>query len=283
VPNHNTTHNDNPEITKLLTWVTGIESFVLLVAGVGLLLFPSVVAPEWPWELTRFNALLLGSIYSAALIATVMVVRVRRWAPARIVLPMIALFTTVVLVVSLLYFDRFDADKYSTWLWFLLYVVIPANALFHMWLYRNLKPYFPVPLALPWRTWLLLPTMALGVYGVGLLIAPATFGEFWPWTVDDFHGRMYSVAYLTPALGAYLLWRNAAAVEALTLGLTMAAGGIVPIVGLVVIDAQIDKVDWTQAGTWLWLATFAILFVAGVGLAWTSGLQGEMASDETVI
>ena len=62
VPKGTTPVNENPEITRLLVWVTGIESFVLLVAGVGLFLFPSVVGPEWPWELTRFNALLLGSI-----------------------------------------------------------------------------------------------------------------------------------------------------------------------------------------------------------------------------
>jgi hypothetical protein len=262
--------NENPEITKLLLWVTGIESFVLLVAGVGLLLFPSVVGPEWPWELTRFNALLLGSIYSAALVATVITVRVHHWAPARIVLPMIALFTTVVLVVSLINFDRFESGKYSTWLWFLLYVVIPANAIFHMWLYRHLKPYRPFPLSNKWQAILLLPTIALGLYGIGLLIAPATFADFWPWPVDDFHGRMYSVAYLTPALGALLLVRAAAAIEAFTLGLTMAAGGIVPIVGLAIIDIQTDKIDWSQGGTWLWIASFAILFLAGLGLAWRS-------------
>lgn len=262
--------NENPEITRLLRWVTGIESFVLLVAGVGLLLFPSVVGPQWPWELTRFNALLLGSIYSAALIATVITVRIRHWAPARIVLPMIALFTTVVLVVSLVNLDRFESGKYSTWLWLLLYIVIPANAIFHMWLYRHLKPYRPFPLSNQWRTIFLLPTIALGLYGMGLLIAPATFADFWPWPIDDFHGRMYSVAYLTPALGALLLLRSAAAVEAFTLGLTMATGGIVPIVGLAIIDIQTDKIDWDQAGTWLWIASFAILFLSGLGLAWRS-------------
>ncbi len=278
MPQRDTTYNANPEITKLLTWVTGIESFVLLVAGVGLLLFPSVVAPEWPWELTRFNALLLGSIYSAALIATIFTVRVRRWAPARIVLPMIALFTTIVLIVSVVNFSRFEAGKYSTWLWFLLYIVIPANALFHMWLYRRLEPYSPVPIDEPWKVILLAPTIALGVYGLGLLVAPETFGAFWPWPVDDFHGRMYSVAYLTPALGSLLLWRAAADVEVLTLGLTMTAGGIVPIVGLFVIDAQIDKVDWTQSGTWLWIGSFAVLFIAGLGLAWRSRFQESSSS-----
>ena len=39
------TLNDNPKITRLLFTVTAVESLVLLVAGVGLLLFPSVLRP----------------------------------------------------------------------------------------------------------------------------------------------------------------------------------------------------------------------------------------------
>ena len=59
------TLNDNPKITRLLIAVTAVESLVLLVAGVGLLLFPSIIRLFWPWELPPFNALLLGAIYSA--------------------------------------------------------------------------------------------------------------------------------------------------------------------------------------------------------------------------
>jgi hypothetical protein len=262
--------NENPKISKLLSWVTGVESFVLLVAGVGLLVLPSIVGPEWPWELTRFNALLLGGIYSAALVATVITVRVGRWAPARIVFPMIALFTTIVLVVTLVNLDRLETGKYSTWIWILLYVVIPANALFHIWLCRNLKPYDPNPMAARQRAVLLLPTIFVGLYGLALLIAPTESAGFWPWSIDAFHGRMYSVAYLTPALGAILLWNAAAAIERLALGLTMAVGGLVPIVGLVVIDMQKDNVAW-GLGTWLWLGSFLVLFLSGAGMASRSG------------
>ena len=45
------TLNDNPKMTRLLITVTTGKSLVLLVAGVGLLLFPSIIRPLWPWEL----------------------------------------------------------------------------------------------------------------------------------------------------------------------------------------------------------------------------------------
>ena len=107
--------NDNPKISTLLITVTAIESLVLLVAGVGLLLAPAVLRPMWPWPLSPFNTLLLGAIYSASLVATAMVVYVKRWAPARVVVPMILIFTAIVLIICLVYIDRFDFQYWGTW------------------------------------------------------------------------------------------------------------------------------------------------------------------------
>ena len=50
----------------------------------------------------------------------------------------------------------------------------------------------------------------------------------------------------------------------------MAVGGIVPIVGVTIIDRHTEKIDWTQTGTWLWIGSFAVLLLAGLGLAWRS-------------
>jgi hypothetical protein len=264
------TQNINPKISTLLYAVTAVESFVLLVAGVGLLLFPSFFRPLWPWELSPFNALLLGAIYSASLIATAIVVYLKRWAPVRVVIPMIFVFTAIILVVCLIYIDKFDIQYWGAWVWFFLYILIPANAAFHIWLYRSLKPINPSPLPSPWRGVLLVPTILLGVYGLGLLVAPEPFSSFWPWQIDDFHGQMYSVLYITPAVGAVLLFRAAASIELLTLGLTQVVGGVVPIVGLWIIDNQVDKIDWSASGTWLWIGSFAIILITGIGLVWQS-------------
>jgi hypothetical protein len=262
--------NENPKITMLLITVTAVESLVLLVAGVGLLLFPSVLRPVWPWELSPFNALLLGTIYSASLVATAIVVYTKRWVPERVVVPMIFIFTAIILVVCLGYIDRFDFQYWGTWVWFFLYIIIPANAGYHIWLYRKLKPFNPISLPTPWRSVLFIPTMLLGLYGIGLLIAPDSLSSFWPWPIDDFHGRMYSVLYITPATGALLLYGAAASMELLTMGLTQIVGGGASILGLVIIDNQADKVDWSAFGTWLWIGSFAIILISGIGLVWLS-------------
>lgn len=93
------------------------------------------------------------------------------------------------------------------------------------------------------------------------------------WSIDDFHGRVSSVLYLTPALGALLLWRAAAAIEMLTLGVTLTIGGFIPIVGVSIVNSRVHKIDWTQPGTWAWNATFAALLLCGVGLIWRSAAQ----------
>jgi len=267
--------NDNPEITTLLFVVTAFESAVLLVAGMGLLVAPGVLRPMWPWALTPFNTLLLGAIYSSSLVATAMVVYVKRWAPTRVVFPMILIFTAIVLMVCLVYIDRFDFQRWETWLWFLLYIVIPANAAYHVWLYRKLKAFNPFPLPAPWRSVLLIPTILLGLYGIGLLIAPDKFSGFWPWPIDDFHGRVYSVLYITPATGALLLFGAAASIELLTMGLTQFAGAGIAIVGLVIIDSQVDKIDWSASGTWLWIGSFVIILLTGAGLIWQSRVRSR--------
>jgi hypothetical protein len=267
---------DNPKNSQLLINVTAIESMVLLVAGVGLLLFPSLISPLWPWELSPFNALLLGAIYSASLVTTTIVVTVKRWAPARIVMPMIFVFTAIILLVCLTYLNRFDFQYWGTWLWFFLYIIIPANAAYHIWLYRHLKSVNPFPLPTFWRTVFLIPTMLLGLYGIGLLIAPNSFSNFWPWQIDAFHGRMYSVLYITPATGAVLLYSAAASVELLTMGLTQIVGGGASILGLLIIDNRVNKIEWSAFGTWLWIGSFAIILLTGIGLVWQSRVRSRI-------
>ena len=254
----------NPRIGMLLQGITGLEVLVLLGAGGGLTLLPAVISEIWPWELTPFNASLLGAVYFASMMTAALLVLMGRWSPARVALPLILLFTTIVLVLSVVYFDQFRRTP-STLLWFVLYIVIPLNAAYHMWLYRGLpKPGGQLGPTL--RRLLQVEGVVFGLYGLALLIAPEPSGAFWPWHLDAFHGRFYSVAFLTPALGALYLAGSAAWAEVLALAMTFFVGGLLPIVGLVVTDARVHRIDWSAPGTWLWIAMFAVLAATGAGL-----------------
>lgn len=254
----------NPPVTALLRWVTTFEAAVVLVSGLGLFFLPALIGPVWPWALTPFNAGFLGAIYLGSVVAACILAGTPRWSPARVVVPMILTFTAIVLVVSLLYLDRLILNSPSTWLWFILYIGIPLNSAYHIWLYKAWKPTDTRKMPIWFRNLLLIELTIFALYGIALLIAPAISSAFWPWKIDDFHGRMYCVAFLTPAVGAYLVSRNGSKLELITMGLTQIVGGGSALLGFVLVDNIQKRADWSAAGTWLWIAMFVLL--VGIGL-----------------
>ena len=104
----------------------------------------------------------------------------------------------------------------------------------------------------------------LGGYGLALLVLGAGATGFWPWAIDDFHARIYSTAFLTPAVGALLLFRVGTRLEDRTLGATQLVSGVAAIAGFVVVDANLHQAAWDVAGTWLWLALCAAIAVVGL-------------------
>ena len=262
--------NENPPITPLLRGLTVVEVLVLIGAGVGLFFFTDLTRAHWPWEIRPFNARFVGAVYLTSMIAVAMMLVGGRWAPARLVLPMLFTFTFVVLVMTLLALGNFRYDRLATWVWFVLYIVLPINAAYHIWLYRRLRPADPTPVPAPRRNCLCGIGLVLAAYGVAQFFAPEFASAFWPWKIDTFHGRMYSAIFLTGAVGAFVLARAAAPIEYFTLGITYAVLGFFTILGLVVVDASVHTVDWSAPGTWLWVVAFAISLILGVALIWYS-------------
>jgi hypothetical protein len=257
----------SPRIGPLLLGVTWLEVVILAWAGIGLLVWPPVVLPVWPWPLAPFNQRYLGALYAAALIAAWLQVRSARWSPARVVTTMIFAFTLVVTVYSVVHRERFDPRRIETAVWFGLYVGVCLNAGWHLWRGRA----WPLPGAMApaggLRGGLLAVSVVLGAYGLALLLAPLAASAFWPWKLDAFHAQLYSVTFLTPAAGAALLVRRATPAELRALGLTLAAWGGLPLLGLGVVDAALRRVDWSSPGTGVWLMLFAAMGAAGCWIA----------------
>ncbi len=261
-------NDNNPPISKLLSGVTGLEVVILFWAGCGLLFYPPVMQPFWPWTLAPFNLRFLGALYAAALIAALLQAVSRRWSPARVVTPMIFVFTLVVTVFSFVHLERFDLSRLEAWIWFVLYIGVCLNAGVHLWLYRKLP--LPQPALHPrgaLRGMLWVVVVALGVYGLLMLVAPLAASAFWPWKLDAFHAQLYSVTFLTPALGAWVLLRGATRSDLRALGLTLALWGVLPILGLILADASVKRIRWEADETLFWLALFGLMGMLGVWLS----------------
>ncbi len=258
------TENTNPKISPLLRFLTFIEIIVLFAAGAGLFLAPKFAEPLWPWELLPFNSRFLGAVYAAACIAAIIQTLYARWSPARLVTSMIFIFTAIIIILSFVHIDQFDFQRWEVWVWFLLYIILPINAGYHLWLYRNWPPADATPLADSSRTLLFAQAILLGLYGLTLILIPSIAKMIWSWEIDNFHAQLYSVTFITPALGAYILTKGASKLEWQTLGFAQISLGLLPVIGVLIVDASTKRVAWSTAGTWTWLTIFTAMLIVGI-------------------
>ncbi len=253
-------------LPRLLRYLSLVEIVVLIISGGGLFFFPGLIDDLWPWPLTPFNARSLGAVYLAAAVSVTLMVLIDRWDPARTILSTILGFTSIVLIISLIEMDRFDLGLPGSWGWFLLYIILPINCIYQLWRSRNEPTDMTMRLGSAWPVVLWGSAGLFGAYTAGLLIAPRAFTGFWPWPVDDFHGRMYSAAFLSAAIGFYCVARHRRPIDMFAIGITHVFAGMLPIVGLLIVDASRDVLVWSDGGLWLWSSAFAGLSVLGAAM-----------------
>jgi hypothetical protein len=266
--------SENPAIPLELRGLTLVASLTLLVVGLGLFFVPALARALWPWPLGAFDELFLGAVWLAALAAVGLLLYYAGWWPARLVLPMLFVFTGGLLIVSLLHLNQFSSVGWSTFAWFALLLAFPVITGYFLWRYREQAAPLDYPTPAPWRNVLQGLALALGLYGLALFLLPGVFGAFWPWPVSSFDGQLYSVVFTTAAIGAFGLSQWAAPVERLTLGAAYAVLGLFSPFGALIADADQHEVSWSAPGVWLWCGLFAILFLVGLALIWwSSGLM----------
>ena len=242
-----------------------IVILVLTAGSFGLYFLPEMTVPLWPWTLPPFHTRFLGAVYLSEFVAVLILLFNNRWAPARLSLPVAVSFTFVVSIASFIHLDQFDFTRRAVWLWFILYIVSFFISAFLLWHYRQ-PPENATPISSLWHTILLIQATLYGLYGLGLFSVPELFGGFWPWKIDAFHGNLYSSVFISGALGNLLVNRSAARIEFLTLGLSQFTLGLFAVLGLFIVDSQVQRVAWTNPGVYLWMLMFAILVITGVGL-----------------
>ena len=241
--------NENPSITLFLRAFTLIETLVLIGAGFGLFLFPGIVRPLWPWEIAPFNTRFLGAIYLGAMVSVGYMFLSARWSPTRPVLRAIFTFTGIVLIVSLFTSSQFDFKSWPVWGWFAIYISLPISAGYHLWLYRAMPTGHLNPVPLKWGSVFRVAGVLFGLYGLGLLFLPNTFGDTFPWTLDVFHSQLYSAMFFTGSVMIFTIAKSSTPAEFIATGLTVATFRIFAILGLFIVDAQVQLTDWDAPKT----------------------------------
>ena len=168
---------------------------VLILAFIILYLFPETSGERFAWQINpNMTAAFMGAGYLGGSWLFLNAVFGHRWhrvAPGY--LP-VAAFTTCMLLVTILHWDRFDLSHFPFLLWLVLYVVTPFLIPILWWRNRVTDPGTPeaddiiVPDSARWM---------LGSLGAVLLgfaafafLAPERFAEMWVWQLTPLTARI---------------------------------------------------------------------------------------------
>ncbi len=261
----------NPRVRLGLLAFMVFEIAILAATGVVLFFALGLAESIWAWELTPFNARFIGAFYLAAAVGVTIAAAHGRWAPARVIAVLALVVSILMLSVSLASLDRFLFDRWVGWAWFVVYAFVPVFTTYALLVHRRHRAMLrSVPLVL--RAMNVVVAVLFGAYGIGLLFAPVALTRFWPWPVDAFHARLYAAIFVALGAAGLTLYRRGAPADLLTAGATILALGLWVIAGTLLTDASRHSVDWGSAGTWLWLAAFAV--IAAVGLVMVLASRG---------
>jgi len=162
--------------------------------------------------------------------------------------------------------QQFDAGRKATDIWFWLYLVDCVGASYYWGYFRSYNFVGLRRLPLPWALGLGVQSGLLGMYGLSLLFAPVVTGGAWMWPLDVFHAQLYSSIFLTGAVGSALLSRWATVAEIRTLGAVQLTFSSLVLLGIWLVDKDIQRINWGLFVNWVWVGAIALLGLIGLGL-----------------
>lgn len=263
------------KVPALLSTLALISIVLLALVGGGLFFFPQFIQDRWIWPLTPFNTRFLGAIYLTALVSLTNLIFGNRAVLARLIVPMMWIFTTVVLLASCLHLEQFSPLRRASDLWFWVYLIDCVGASYYLGYFKERS--FPNLRQLPalWPAVLGIQAGLLGVYGLGFLIFPETTSSTWSWPLDSFHARLYSSIFLTGAVGSALLAKRASAAECRALGVIQITFSGLVLAGVGIVDSAVNKMDWRLLANWIWVGAISLPGIIGLGLILQVRRQSE--------
>ncbi len=227
-----------------------------LWVGVWGYFIPTQVDQAIPWLVPPLHARFLGAMYLSGAAFMLGCLLARRWAEVRVILPMIAIWTGMLFIVSLFYLTAFDFTRPQTWIWFGAYLIYPLIALWLAWRQRAADP-APAGAARPkwagvylWAQGGLVTLLALA-----LLFLPNLMTTVWPWKITPMLAQLYSAPFLSYGIGSLMLARRKTWLEiriAIIATLVFAVG--------VLLASIIHRQSFSAAemSAWLWFGGFAL-------------------------
>jgi hypothetical protein len=199
------------QITLAQRFYLGAVAALAAWVGIWCYFIPIMSESAIPWHVPPLCASFLGAMYLSGAVFNATCMCARRWADVRVIMPMIAIWTGGLLIISLFYLPTFNFARSQVWAWFGAYVVYPLIALWLMWTHRRQDRVHSVDArALPsWvRHYLLVQGSLMVALALALLCAPQTMLLLWPWGTGRMMLQLYAAPLLSYGVGSFILQRQ---------------------------------------------------------------------------
>lgn len=245
-------------------YFAAVGSFALWVGLWGYFI-PGEVARAIPWAVPPLHARFIGAMYLSGLVLMLGGLLTLRRSDVKVALWMAAIWTGMLMLVSLLHLGEFDFGLPQVWFWFGAYIVYPVAG---AWL-AHISPSSPAlassPVAPPWvRTYLTAQGVVSTVLALLLLLAPDFMGSVWPWKIPVLLTQIYSGPFLSYGIGSLLLARRERWID-----LRVPLVSMLVFAFLVLAASIIHRAVFGEIGpaAMIWFTTFAAITLI---LAWLS-------------
>ena len=114
----------------------GAVAALALWVGIWCFFVPAGSAKAIPWLVPPLCAAFLGAMYLSGAAFCGLSMLAGRWVEVRVIMPLIALWTGGLNVISFFYLPAFDWARPQVWIWFGAYALYPAIAVWLLWVKR---------------------------------------------------------------------------------------------------------------------------------------------------
>lgn len=182
-----------------------------LAAWVGIwgTFMPKQVDTALPFMVPPLHARFLGAMYLSGATFMILSIFARLWAEVRVVMPMIAIWTGLLGIISFFHLEAFNWSRAQVWVWFFAYTVYPIIAAWLAWKRRSEKEHPPGPaLSGALRIYLYFQGVLATALALGLLLVPAAMPAIWPWKIAPLLAHLYCAPFMSYGLGSFYASRQ---------------------------------------------------------------------------
>jgi hypothetical protein len=188
-------------------WLRALFGFVLfqaLLLGQALI-WPARISLVLPWPATPLNARFVAALYCMGVVTSLLTIFAVSYAAVRVSLVLVGVITGGLLVLTLPHLGEFTADTFP-YRWVAFYTLDSIVMGLVLWRLRG-RDVVP-PGRTPAAPIVLAYAAVLAVAGVVMLAAPSFAVHHWPWGLTTILAQVYSVFFLTFAIGGWLAARD---------------------------------------------------------------------------